>query len=203
VSTQVEICNLALSHIRAKNRIMAFDERSPEASACRAMWTACLNTALAGFDWNFARSFSTLPPAPDGMVTPLYAYAYLYPPDCLRLRRVIPVEGDTFKVKWTIYKRPDSAGKIIGCNYDTPTAIYTQRTTDISGCDDEFTMAMSAYLAYLISAPLTGDIKIGQRALDMFRDSIDTAGVNNGNENGDAEAYGDTVSDASWIEVRK
>ena len=86
--------NAALSHLGIRAKILAFDEDSVEANACRTHWDGLRDLSLRLHDWNFARvtvRLATLPePAdPEGLLPARrWRYRHALPADCLRLRRV-------------------------------------------------------------------------------------------------------------------
>jgi hypothetical protein len=96
VSTDTELCNLALSHI-AGSPITAMDENSPEAEACRTFYGTALAYVLGDHDWKFASTKKVGVQIVVPSVTPEiieadldgWQYMYAYPSDCVKVREVL------------------------------------------------------------------------------------------------------------------
>lgn len=87
MTSQVEICNIALSNIRAGS-INSLNEASLEAQQCRLKYDILLRQILRDAPWQFARRVRSLALL-DNVEVFNYAYAYQYPTDCLKINRLI------------------------------------------------------------------------------------------------------------------
>lgn len=203
MTQRVDICNLALAHVGAKNKIMSMDDRGPEAGHCRNMYDPALRATLAGFDWNFARVTRTLTPAGDGYLASGWSYAYVYPSDCLKLRSLVRAIRYGTPPRWTILRAPDKL-KTIQTDMPNATAIYTGYDAEPSLYDDQFIVAFSFRLASLLAGPLARDKSAAKSFLDRFDMEIEKAALDSANENGDAYAYGlsDASAEPDWIRDR-
>lgn len=95
LSTETELCNLALSHFAGKS-IAAMDENSREAEACRTAFGTALAFVLSDFDWKFASTKKAgvaivLDQVPELATVDLdgWAYLYEYPQDCAKIREIL------------------------------------------------------------------------------------------------------------------
>lgn len=106
MTTDVDICNRALSSIRARSSIASLNENSPEARQCTLLYKPTLFALLRGAHWNFARAtaYLTLYKAQPGtpqntsegtnfwepatQPPPGWLYEYYYPEDCLAIRYI-------------------------------------------------------------------------------------------------------------------
>lgn len=95
--SQVDIVNLALSHICEKT-IVTMAEKSVEAQTANQFYNTALYETLRDFSWPFATKYDNLalipmnPASTSIQVTQAnqnWAFAYQYPSDCLYFRRVL------------------------------------------------------------------------------------------------------------------
>lgn len=83
---QVQILNLALGRIGAKQFISDINESTVNGQRCLAVWDPIFQEVLSERDWRFAKIRLALQLS---ALTPLYGYSYAYamPPDFLRFVR--------------------------------------------------------------------------------------------------------------------
>ena len=84
MTSQVDVCNMALARIGSRNTIGTLTEASPEAQFCATFYSLALDAALASFDWGFATASALL--AQTGTPPPQWLYQYAIPDDCVRAR---------------------------------------------------------------------------------------------------------------------
>jgi hypothetical protein len=94
LSTETDLCNLALGHIAAKS-ISALTEKSKEAEQCRIFYGTALGFVLSDHDYKFASTKI------DGVAVPVdvggptsadldgWQYLYAYPANCVKVREII------------------------------------------------------------------------------------------------------------------
>lgn len=168
----VEICNLALSRVRA-DIIASLDELSPAAEKCAIFYPQARDTVLTGFDWSFARgqrvlSISTFDPLG-------WEYAFDYPSDCLDIRVLLPLDEsgetlsslqidhlDTLPIEYNIGLSDDNQ-KLIFCNYERVAALYTRAITDSRLWSSLVDELIAWKLAIDLAIPLGGDAGIKYR----------------------------------------
>lgn len=96
MTTDVELCNLALSHF-AGGTIVALNENSKAAEACNTMFATALDHVLGDHDWKFASTKKVGVPivvpstVPEILEADLdgWQYLYAYPGDCAKVREVL------------------------------------------------------------------------------------------------------------------
>lgn len=200
----IEICNLALSQIRADN-INSLNEGSLEAEACRAVYEEARRFILRDAQWPFATETAPLAlldtDHPDG-----WAYIYDYPSASLKLLKVGPAgyfrptrtRGVLNPYEFRPYYDPPSyyppleyrvarmnSHRVILTDVDEA---YGQWVTDVQDpmeFDPQFTQGLMWYVAAQIAVPVMGiDRGRGLRndALSMYRAIIDQARMNARNE---------------------
>ena len=221
MSSQVQLCNLALDAAHARSSISSIGESSAEGQACARHYEPALEAVLRSAHWNFARKQLTLSLLKDATKTPPdsvpqpWSYEYAYPSDCLRARRVLPqmsgVGAAAFPgwqgpqqfmpaVSFIIGQDDDSAGNpipVVLTNEPQAQLVYTVRVTNPQLFDAEFEQAFVFYLGSRLCGPLTGDKELTLNLFQQAQALTTKAAADNGDE-------GLTVIDQvpDWIRVR-
>ena len=86
MASEVEICNMALSNIRAGS-INSFNESSLQAQQCKLKYPYMRDMLLSDAPWNFAHRIDALALLTDDLFN--WVYAYQYPSDCLYINKLI------------------------------------------------------------------------------------------------------------------
>ena len=171
MSSSVEICNLALSHLGINKEISNIEtERSIEALACRRFFPICRDATLEDFEWPFARRFADLALVEEDP-TDEWAYSYRYPTNAITIRRILSgVRNDTLQSRVPYEIVNDDAGKLIYTDLDDASIEYTYRVTNSEHFSPAFVIAMSYRLAHMIAPRLTaGDSRdLGGNAFKFY-----------------------------------
>ena len=184
MSSPVEICNMALSHLGVGKEIASLTENSQEAKACRRFYENSRDDTLRAFDWSFATAFIALGLVEEDPTTE-WAFSYRQPSDCIKIRRILSGErNDTQESKTPFKISSDTSGILILTDMEEATTEYTKRTEAVEHYPSDFIQAMSFKLAVLIAPRLTaGDrFKMGARAASLFVKAISDAQGNSLNE---------------------
>lgn len=185
MSSVVQICNLALSHLGSGKSIANIGtEKSQEAYACNSFYETARDAVLRDFAWPFATKIVSL-----GLVetdpNDEWGYSYGYPSDCLKARRILSgIRNDDrdsrvpFKLIYTATRQ------LIYCDQEGAELEYTVKVTDAERFSPDFVMALSFRLAAYISPRITGGdrFKQGERATRMYTFEIDKAKASGVNE---------------------
>jgi len=211
MADEVEICNLALSNIRAGS-INDLDEPSLQAQVCKLKYDFLRDRCLRDAVWNFNRSQVAL--ASIDVTIYNWAYAYSYPVTCLKIHRIIPayeeVTGEASiisslidsqvlpitsqrrQVSYEIFNFSDV--KVIGANETCLHIDYARRVTDPNLFSEDFILAFSHLLSSEIAIPIVGVEKGRQlrsdeiQLYDEYIGSAVEADMNDGFlETGDSE----------------
>lgn len=178
MASQVEIINLALSHIGVGKEISSLEtERSEEAAAGRRFYDICRDVVLEAAEWPFTRKIATIALVQAEPNTE-WAYSYRYPTDCLHIRRVLSgLRNDTRQSRAPYLLAQDSSGTLIYTDEDDAQMEYTAKSDNPQFYPSDFVMAFSLYLAVYIAPRLTaGDqFKLGQRAMKLYEYEIGKA----------------------------
>jgi len=201
MSSDVQIFNMALSHIGVDKQIASFTENSKEARLAQIWFSEARKMVLRDRKWPFATKFADLALVEEDP-TIEWAFSYRYPSDCLEMRRIlngIPIgfidnvpsfQGwsllnsfyEQNKVPYKI--GADDEGRLIYCSLDDAQVEYTFLNDDGAFYPPDFTICLSYRIANFIAPSLTsGDPnKLGAMALQMYYQELDKAAANSYNE---------------------
>lgn len=154
MASQIEICNMALRSL-GLTAITSFDDARQEARDCALFYEPCRDSVLRAYYWGFAQKTRALNllTLPDNEST-YYSYAYLYPVDCLKLRKIYAEGGDYTPVPYEL-RRISTGEQAILCNTASAMALYTRAVSDPTWFDPLFIEALSYFLASKLARPLT------------------------------------------------
>ncbi len=217
MTSQIDICNLALAAINARSSISSLTEGSTEANALNLAYMPILREALRAANWNFAEAqvaLALLGSADTNNCPVPWLYKYAYPTDCIRMRYLIPSNYRNFQQSSVVTQQwlrdnpiffkevsdldlSDNRRKVIVTNEPQVIGVYTTLITDTGVFDDDFVLVFSNMLAARIASPLSGSDKNVAKAIALADKKIAEARVNDGNE---GITFQDTVPD--WIRIR-
>lgn len=188
--SDVDHCNMALSHLSISQTIQSIDppDKSVEAKTCAFWYPKVRDWLLQSGPWDFANVSQAL--ASDASTYPGYGYAYQYPNDCLQAAAVTTAYGQRMgSAFWSGYWWPQSpmfggmpkipfkvaqsttvpGEKAIFCDLPSPAYLfYIQGVTDTALFSPMFSDTFSLYLAVRVGGPLRANVQliasIAQRA---------------------------------------
>lgn len=217
----VDICNMALSKMGARAKINSLNDTSPAAIHCNIWYDHLRQLLIRSAPWGFCRMTVQLSPLgsvnntpPDNQYPWLFNYAY--PPDCLRMRYIIPVPPPAPNVVppnpgqpllWSPWMMPRrdfrylvtniGSQKQIVSNLNNAIAIYNSDVKDVSLFDPGFADALVGALAAELVLPLAGNVQLKQMLSQIAMMEVTEAKSMDGAE---AIAKVDHVPD--WIQAR-
>ena len=194
MASQVEICNMALSHIGA-SAIVSIGENSKEAEKCRLFFDNCLEAVLSDGNWQFRRQTKRLTlidqeKVSDKLIRPTnWSYMYAYPSDVIKVIGVMPDyreyinfwydnELDHYEGFQEFEIMQGKNDKVIVTNVCDAIACFSLKTTDITQLSDTLVTAFSHHLASKISMPIVGGREgraIKKDNEDDYKEAIRTA----------------------------
>ena len=198
MTSDVDICNLALLRLGTRSSISSFTEGSVEANACSQIYALVRDMLLASHNWGFATRRIGL--ADLGTPLPPWGYRYAYPIDCLRVRAVLPTDGTSAPSPFEVSGDQDQQGnsiKIILSNQDQAELLYTARVTSPDLFSPHFVEALSWMIAAELSTALCSDNTLSQYALQMAAQSIASSKANDANESPSKQDHL-----CEWVSVR-
>lgn len=155
--SNTQVANLTLGHLGQGKQIGELDtEQSAEARAIRRVWTPALRTVLRDFDWPFAESLEELTLVEEDP-NDEWAYAYVYPPDCLKFRRIpsgVRNEARAERIKWKRGRHEGS--QVIFTDLEDASGEFTVLIEDVTQWPEDFVLAFSYLLASMVAPQLCG-----------------------------------------------
>lgn len=203
MTSEVEICNLALSNVRAGS-INSLDEGSLQAQTCKLKYSIIRDRLLTELSWGFNRRITPLAVLTTEIFN--WAYAYQYPSDCLKILRLVgaheellnadadvvsrlldsqllPLRDIRNKVAYEVFNFDDN--KTIGANEADLRIDYAIKITDANLFSNDFVMAFSHLLGAELAIPLVG-VESGRQlrsdSLAIYQSYLDAALVNDLND---------------------
>jgi hypothetical protein len=170
MSSDIEICNIALSRVAHTQPIVSFTEKSKAAELCTVFYAALRNLVLADFPWPFAESIVTL--ADIGSPAPGWAYRYRYPADCLKVREIIqpgqrrPLNADlqiAYKIGY------DAGGRVIHTDQPEAGVRFTYRVEDPTFFDALFADALAWRIGADLALPLSSKPDLQQFCQQQYQ----------------------------------
>ena len=169
MSSQIDICNLALNHLGMKG-ITSLTENNPSAIALNNYYNPCRDDTLSDYNWPFANVKAALVSVSDDVLELEWDYIYVYPTQALAIWNVY--DESTVDNKWeqefeTSFQVTENR-RVICSNLETAYVEYTRRLTDTSIYSPRFVMVFSYKLAASMAHTLTGDVDMGIKLLDIY-----------------------------------
>lgn len=195
MASEVDICNLALSHIGASATISSLTEQSEEAFHCNLLYADTRDAVLRAHPWGFATRHLALSDV--GTPPGNWSYRYAYPNNCLYAREILQTTTGGDPIKFEIALGDAYNARVILTDQDDATLIYTYKVTNTLVFDSLFINALAWKIASEICMPLTRDQDRLKAAYQMYQGAIAEAQVFNANE-----SHGDLNRDAEWISGR-
>jgi hypothetical protein len=168
MSSEVEICNLALSHLGDSATVASINppEGSAQAEHCQRWYPIARNSLLEMHDWGFATTRTQL--AELANTWPQWQHAYARPSDCLKVLAILPSTGQCSSDqdgRPFVSESADNGNQIILTNQANAVARYTRMVTDTSKFSPLFTDVLGWYL----STYLAGPVLKGESAVKISR----------------------------------
>lgn len=169
MTSAVEICNLALSNIRAGS-INSLTEASVQAQQCNLKYPIMRDRCLRELPWQFNRKIKALAT----VETEIHGWpvAYQYPVDCLKIRRLMTQYEATTNsmddrahrhrvipdlesaIPYEVFNFDDD--KTIGANQTELRIDYSAKVTNTDLYSDDFVLALSHLLSAELAIPIVG-----------------------------------------------
>jgi hypothetical protein len=200
MATDVEICNMALSHVGISNQIAAVNppDGSVEAGYCAVFYNQARRELIERKFWTFATRRVAL--AQITNVSKEWAFAYALPSDCVRPYRLEPAvrtaatESDAYPAVYSAssvsamreIESPsfEVEGSTLYANVESPILVYAYDPTDPKQYPPLFVSALSlllgAYLAGVIVRGTTG-AALANRLRELAASAVDVAAESNAN----------------------
>lgn len=155
MASEVDICNLALSHLGDNATVASIDppEGSAQAEHCARFYPSARDSLLEMHHWKFATRRATL--ALLDVDSWSWSYAYAKPAGVLKMLAVLPAgaTSDAASVDFDM-EATDAGALLILSNTENASARYIAYVTDTTLFSPLFSLALSWQLAGLLAGPL-------------------------------------------------
>lgn len=156
MSSEVDICNLALSHLGDEATVASIDpaEDSAQAEHCQRFYPIARNTVLESHPWGFAKKRLSLVELADDPPAS-WAYIYQYPTSCLTPLKLLGTGGtDDDDTEDYVVEVQDDGNKVIYSNMEDAVLVYTALISDTTKYTQLFTNAVARLLASYLAGPI-------------------------------------------------
>lgn len=211
MATEVDICNLALSHIGDRSTVAVIrpPENSPQAAACARFFDLARDTLLAMHPWGFATKRAALADL-TGTVTvpPHWLYAYACPADVINRMVVLSSESQyEEETEGFTYELGDDTPntRVIYTNVATAYVRYTARVTNPAHFPPMFTEALSRQLASYLAGPIIkgeAGAKMAKEQLSIMSAYLGLSATQDANQSSNKTLRSDSIHSPPWIANR-
>lgn len=158
MSSETEICNVALGLLGAGPITSLDADTSKSARACQVFYSRCRDQLNASYRWNFALTRVTLGGADEEEPAFGFTYAYTLPDGLLRLWETNIPQGVDFKVE---------SGRIL-TDETNVSILYSRLVTSVSSFTLGFQSALEYRLASEIAMLVTREPKIQMAMFELY-----------------------------------
>lgn len=170
MTSEVTICNLALSHLGDDATVASINppEGSPQAQHCARFYPIARDAMLEAHDWNFSTGRTRLVQVENEF--PQWKFSYAVPLNYLQIFEVMPPHStDDYSTDWQYYGIPlqgfytpqdfcievNSKGQeVLLTNQADAVVRYTRRVTDPNQFSNLAVIALSHMLAAMLAGPI-------------------------------------------------
>lgn len=202
MASEVDICNLALSHLGDGATVASINppEGSAQAEHCARFYPLARDTLLTEHAWSFATRRVALSLLADGS-TPSWAYAYAVPNKALTIWAVLEPDAmdDAATQPFAREVRADGTPMILTGQADA-VARYAFQVTDTGSFSPAFVSCLSWLLASYLAGPvIKGDsgANAGTKAYQVYLNRLAAAREHDANQGHKVPAH-----NVPWLAVR-
>lgn len=166
MSSEIDICNLALSHLGDDAAVVSIDppEGSAQAENCARFYPMARDMLLESHAWAHATRTENLTPAANTSAD--WQFAHVLPNDCLRPLRLTPSSMMDRESRFEFDTETDASGNLILLsNVEDAKLKFIYRATNT----DKFPPLAVMAISYLLASMLAGPIIKGDAGAQMSR----------------------------------
>ena len=179
MASKLNIINLALNHIAHAPITQAqldAETGNVQVEAALRVWEFARKEILRAYNWGFAKVQEALVVTTD-YDPAVYLYAYIYPENCLAIRKVNVQTSIDKAISGKYEIMYDTAGAAVRIVTDIASAYieYTYNLDTPALFDSAFVVAFALRLSAEMATPLNGDAKLAEAQLNLAADAISDA----------------------------
>ena len=204
MTAEVDICNLALSHLGDAATVASISppEGSAQAQHCAVFYPMARNSLLELHDWGFATA--RVKPSLKQEQRCGWRYAYAAPADLVRIISLKPAPLCKDESSPSVPFQTElgkGGGTLILCDHADVMLRYTTLVTDSNRFTPLFVATLSWYLASMLAGPiLKGDAgaNMAKHCVQMMQHFLAQASMSDANQN-----YGSEAPATGWLKARQ
>jgi hypothetical protein len=185
MSTQLQICNMALYHLGMQSVTALSDVGNPSVDACNVFYTPALDDIYREFGWPFATSRVLLTEVSNTAASVIgWDYIYEYPDTAANIFSVFD-EGsvDTKEdQEFEVLYDPTTTERVICSNLEDAYAECSYKITDTTLFDPKFVLALTYKLAAMMAHQLVGGPDVGLKMMELYSGVLSEAKRGSGKE---------------------
>lgn len=207
MTTEVDLCNMAIASAGSQDLISDLNEDSAEAKLCNLFYSQVRDGLLRKGTYTIARYTAVLNRLSSGFTLPQqWLYAYGLPSDCLRVfalteryvdpntvPKVFSIDNVTYSVPeidiplqpYELSSLDDKSQPVLFANITPAFLLYARQITNPALFDQGLQDAIVTVLASKICYPLTNKVQRSKDLAAMARGVMDEAEAEAANEQGD------------------
>lgn len=199
MASDVDVCNIALSHIGDEAEVIAISppDGTTQSTHCGRFYPMARNQLLEMHTWSFATVRVSLALVAAGAPSQ-WLYAYAMPAKCLRPLGVFPPDAsDDARGEDFIVESDSDGNGVIYTNVQSAVLRYVRLVEDTTKFTPGFVTALGRLLASFLAGPIvkgTTGIQVAQAQLKVFMVELASAKALDANS-GQRSAYSNRVSD--------
>lgn len=170
MASEVDICNLALSHIAKDATVSSIDppDNTVAAEHCARFYPIARDATLELHAWAFATKRKVLAQTPNEVSH--WLFSYTLPTDCIRPLVVLPPEStdDNANAQDFTVEVNSSGVKVVYTNQQDAVLKYIAKVTDTTKFSPLFVAAVAHLLASYLAGPLTKDERRVAAQLELY-----------------------------------
>lgn len=204
VTTEAQVCNLALGLVGQRQFLDRLDANSTEAQVCNRFFASTRNELLEAWHWRFATKRKVLALAADGTGALLarsgWGYCYVAPTDLLKARRIWDGDrssGAGSRIAFGKELNDDATGHLILTDQRDAELVYTVELRTVALWTPKFVMAVAKQLAVYLATCLPVKLELARLLQPEARLALQAAAAADANE-----AEPDPEADSEWIRER-
>lgn len=177
MASEIDIYNMALSHIGTTATVQDKAERSVERITCSRFYETARDALLSykSCDWRFAETSVLL--ADLGNPPTNWLYQYAFPNDCIRPMYIVipglPAPRDDQRLIFHVAS--GSSGRVILANQPEAELRYISRLTEAERYHAPFVEALALRLASMIAMPLVKEKTLRDELMNLSEQAIQVA----------------------------
>jgi len=173
MASEVDICNLALSHIADEATVSGISpsDGSAQADHCARFYPVARGVCLESHAWNFATQRIALAEVDNPLDS--WAYAYGLPAGCVQpLMVLLPETTNDNDGQDFIVETDEDGTAVLYTNVENAVLKYTVLVTNTTKYSQLFIDALAWLLASYLAGPITKDLKLAAGCYKMFNDIV-------------------------------